>query len=397
MKFLKPVHRSIIIASLLILCFKSNSSVHNKLPDMPMLTISGTTQQRSVTNEIFRFNITLNSKSAQTVSVAYKPVEATAKNKIDFIAATGTATIAAGQQQTYIDILVKGDSLHQNDLQFTIELSSPQNCVLNKTSATATIISANGTNLQTDTSGYRTPAFYTDKKLVWSDEFNGPDLDTSKWNFETGGNGWGNQELENYTSGNNNLFISNGILVIEARKENMGKNLYTSARINTKRKYEFLYGRIDIRAKLPVAKGLWPALWMLGANNSIAGWPKCGETDIMELIGTYPSRVYSTMHWLNSSNQPTHIGGQYQLTGEDFSDKFHVFSLIWEKDSLQFYVDDNLFFSFSKKDTGIADYPYNAPSYFIFNVAVGGLWPGSPDETTVFPQRMFVDYIRVFQ
>ncbi len=136
---------------------------------------------------------------------------------------------------------------------------------------------------------------------------------------------------------------------------------------------------------------------MLGINIPSAGWPACGEIDIMELVGTYPNQVSGTMHWQTASGSSTNKGKSYTLTSGDFSDQFHVFSIIWQQDSIKWYVDDKLYLSNSSSDVGSANYPFNAEQFFIFNVAVGGNWPGSPDYTTEFPQRMFVDYVRVYQ
>jgi beta-glucanase (GH16 family) len=172
---------------------------------------------------------------------------------------------------------------------------------------------------------------------------------------------------------------------------------YSSARLTTQTKKTFKFGRIDIRAKLPVSKGMWPALWMLGANIPTAGWPACGEMDIMELIGTYPGRVSSTMHWKNASGVHTSKGTNYTLQSGDFSQQFHVFSMVWAQDLIKCYVDDILYLTVSSADAGVSNYPFNADQFFIFNVAVGGDWPGPPDASTVFPQRMFVDYVRVFK
>ena len=166
--------------------------------------------------------------------------------------------------------------------------------------------------------------------------------------------------------------------------------------MTTQNKKTFKFGRIDIRAKLPVSKGMWPALWMLGANINSAGWPACGETDIMELVGAYPSRVSATLHWKDGAGAHSSKGANYSSANGDFSQQFHVFSVVWAKDIMKFYVDDNLYLTVNATDAG-ATYPFNADQFFIFNVAVGGDCPGPPDASTQFPQRMFVDYVRVFQ
>jgi beta-glucanase (GH16 family) len=152
-----------------------------------------------------------------------------------------------------------------------------------------------------------------------------------------------------------------------------------------------------MRAKLPVGKGIWPALWMLGSNIGSVGWPACGETDILELIGTYPSKVYSTLHWKASNGNHASLGSEFNLSSGDFSQQFHVYSAVWKQDTIQCMVDDQLICRLTKSDAWSANYPFNASQFFIFNVAVGGNWPGSPDGNTIFPQRMFVDYVRVFQ
>jgi beta-glucanase (GH16 family) len=278
-------------------------------------------------------------------------------------------------------------------------LSNPKFCTLTSASATGTIITEDGANLSTENTGYTTPLTYPGYSLVWSDEFSGTGLDLGAWNQEigNGNNGWGNNELEFYTSSPKNSFVSNGNLIIEARRETVGNYNYTSCRMTTQGKKYFKFGRIDIRAKLPVGKGMWPALWMLGSNIGSAGWPACGEIDIMELVGTYPSRVTGTMHWKPVSGTSINKGANYSLLSGTFSEKFYVFSIIWKQDIIRWYVDDQLYLTTTSADVGSANYPFNADQFFIFNVAVGGNWPGPPDWTTEFPQRMFVDYVRVFQ
>jgi beta-glucanase (GH16 family) len=167
--------------------------------------------------------------------------------------------------------------------------------------------------------------------------------------------------------------------------------------MTTQNKKNIKFGRIDIRAKLPVGKGLWPALWMLGENITSVGWPACGEIDIMELVGTNPSRVHGTMHWKALNGANINKGGSHDLAGGDYSQQFHVYSIVWTQNMIKWYVDDVLFFTGTAADLAGANYPFNANHFLIFNVAVGGNWPGPPDAGTVFPQRMFVDYVRVFQ
>jgi beta-glucanase (GH16 family) len=326
--------------------------------------------------------------------------DATAISPNDYVASSGTITIPAGKTQTTIDVQIKGDptNMRRNNLKFNVQLSKPVSCTIGTSTATGSILTEDGTYLPTDNAGYTTPLSYPGYTLAWSDEFSGNNLDLNVWNQEigNGSGGWGNNELEYYTNSLKNVFLSNGNLIIEARKEAISGFNYSSARLTTQNKKSFKFGRIDIRAKLPVSKGMWPALWMLGSNISSVGWPACGEMDIMELIGAYPGRVYGTMHWKNSGGAHASKGTNYNLSSGDFSQQFHVYSMVWAQDLIKCYVDDQLYLTVSATDVG-ATYPFNADQFFIFNVAVGGNWPGPPDATTQFPQRMFVDYVRVFQ
>lgn len=236
-----------------------------------------------------------------------------------------------------------------------------------------------------------------DPNLVWSEEFNYTGLpDPTKWNFETGGGGWGNNELQYYTDSENNAYVDNGVLTITAREEQVGGRDYTSARITTQGKFDVKYGRIEARIKLPYGQGIWPAFWMLGANFSQVGWPMCGEIDIMEMVGG-PNRdntCHSTIHWDNNG-QHAEYGQSYTLPSGIFADNFHVFGITWNAQQIRGYVDDVEYFVADITPAGLSEFQNNF--FLILNVAVGGNWPGSPDETTEFPQTMQVDWIRVYQ
>lgn len=394
MKTINPIW--IFLLTCLCSCSKSSSGGSAPAVVLPVAKVSDVSQTRQNSSSKYRFFVDLDGSSSKSVSVNYSTVAGTAKENTDYTPVSGTLTIAAGSTEGYVDVQVTGDSLRQAQQQFYLQLSAPVNCTLGIDKGTGTILN-DGTYLTTDSSGYTTPASYPGYTLAWSDEFNGNSLNMQNWNFETGGSGWGNHELENYTSRSQNLFVSSGNLIIEARQESYGGNNYTSARINSSNKQQFTFGRIDIRAKLPVSSGMWPALWMLGANFGTAGWPGCGETDIMELIGKNPGQVVGSMHWKQQDGSEGTYNNSYNLPSQDFSKQFHVFSLIWAQDSVQFLVDDHLYVNGSAQNVTSGTYPFNSPFFFIFNVAVGGDWPGPPDGTTVFPQRMFVDYVRVFQ
>lgn len=245
--------------------------------------------------------------------------------------------------------------------------------------------------------GYITPISYEGMSLIWNDEFNGASLNETDWNYEigTGSNGWGNNELQYYRR--ENTSVANGFLTIEARRENFSGNAYTSSRLTTQGKVDFRYGRIDIRALLPEGQGIWPALWMLGDNFSTVGWPACGEIDIMEMVGGGDGRddtVHGTIHWDNNGSKAD-TGGSTRLSSGIFNDRFHVFTLQWDAEKIQWYMDDRLFYSVDTTPEALSE--FRNEFFFIFNVAVGGNWPGSPDASTSFPQKMVVDYVRVFQ
>jgi beta-glucanase (GH16 family) len=241
--------------------------------------------------------------------------------------------------------------------------------------------------------------------LVWSDEFggsNGSAPDSSKWTIETGGDGWGNHELEYYTNRPQNTQIQNGSLVITAFKETYtGKDgvtrNYTSGRMKTAGKFEQQFGRFEARIKIPYGQGMWPAFWMLGNNSGPVGWPGCGEIDIMENIGKEPAIAHGTIHGPGYSGADG-IGSSFSLAKGRFADDYHLYAVEWELNVIRFYVDSNLYATRTPADLPQGTkWVYDHPFFIILNVAVGGDWPGPPDTTTVFPQTMLVDYVRVYK
>jgi beta-glucanase (GH16 family) len=240
----------------------------------------------------------------------------------------------------------------------------------------------------------------TAKKLVWSDEFSTPGRpDTTKWAYDigNGNNGWGNNELQYYTSDTTNARVENGNLVIEARKERKGNSAYTSARMLTQGKKSWTYGRFEIRAKLPKGTGSWPAIWMLGENIPTVGWPTCGEIDIMEHVGFDPGMINFTVHskWYNwGLNTPK----TSKTLIKDFGDAFHIYSIDWDKSKIQFYVDGVMYYSFYNEGKGATYYPFTDPEFLLLNLAVGGNWGGTKGvDDSIFPIRMEVDYVRIYQ
>jgi len=235
-------------------------------------------------------------------------------------------------------------------------------------------------------------------KLVWSDEFNYKGLpDSSKWSYDVGGHGWGNNELQFYTAKRlENARVENGNLIIEARKENWEGKQYTSARIVTKRKADWQYGSIEVRAKIPAGRGTWPAIWML-ASTSPLKWPDDGEIDIMEHVGYDQGRIHGSIHTKKYNHV---IGTQKTATTmvPDCSDQFHVYGLQWNADSIKISVDNTVYFRFANEHSGKDAWPFDQPFHLLLNVAVGGNWGGQKGvDETIFPVRMEVDYVRVYR
>lgn len=241
--------------------------------------------------------------------------------------------------------------------------------------------------------------------LVWSDDFNGPDgssPDSSKWSYDTGGKGWGNNELECYTNRTQNAHISGGSLVITAQKENIAcsdgaSNNYTSARLKTQDLFSQAYGRFEARIKIPAGQGMWPAFWMLGNNITSVGWPACGEIDIMENIGKEPGTVHGSLHGPSTTGTSDASAPFGLPAGQNFAADFHLYAVEWDPGTIRFYVDSSLYATFTQSQWPAGGtWEFDHPFFILLNVAVGGSWPGAPDNTTQFPQQMLVDYVRVY-
>ena len=237
-------------------------------------------------------------------------------------------------------------------------------------------------------------------KLVWSDEFNGAAgaaVDSSKWTYDVGGNGWGNNELEYYTSGNANAAMDgNGDLVITAKSQSMNGMNYTSARLKTLGLASWTYGRIEARIKIPKGQGIWPAFWLLGIDINSNPWPACGEIDVFENIGKEPNIIHGSVHGpgYSGASGPT---AQTSLSAP-VGDAFHVFAIEWEQSTIRWYVDGTLYSTKTQSSIPAGStWAFSHPFFILLNVAVGGGWPGNPDGTTTFPQQMVVDYVRVCQ
>ncbi len=238
-------------------------------------------------------------------------------------------------------------------------------------------------------------------KMVWADEFNYSGLpDSIKWNYDTRGNtyGWGNNEAQWYTVANpENTLVSDGTLKIVARKEpTSGKN-YSSGRLTTKSKGDWKYGKVEVRAKVPVGNGTWPAIWMLSSDNTYGGWPKSGEIDIMEHVGYDPDTVHSTVHtWQYNHTKGTQVGKPIAV--KTATTQFHIYTTEWDENEIRSYVDGLLYFSFQKENSGFDAWPFDQPFHLILNLAVGGGWGGKFGiDDSKFPHTFEIDYVRVFQ
>lgn len=252
-------------------------------------------------------------------------------------------------------------------------------------------------------------------ELVWSDEFDSAGLDLDKWNIEEWPARKVNDENQSYTSRSRNVRVEDGMLVLEAHKEAFDNAEYTSGRIQSSGKGDFLYGRFEIRAKLPQGQGTWPAIWMLPSNpftyattceegedwqgsSTCDAWPNSGEIDIMEHVGYQMNHVHGTVHtkayyWIKWEQRKGRI-----LT-QDVADDFHVYALEWSPEKIDVFLDDTLYFTYTNEEKGWEEWPFDHPFHVILNIAVGGVWgrAGGPIDDTIFPQRMLVDYVRVYQ
>jgi beta-glucanase (GH16 family) len=240
-------------------------------------------------------------------------------------------------------------------------------------------------------------------KLVWQDEFNGERLDYSRWEIEVNAFGGGNQELQIYTDRKENVRVENGSLVIEAHKGTTAvqgtQREFSSGRLRTKNRGDWTYGRFEIKAKLPRGQGIWPAIWMLPTEDKYGTWAASGEIDIMEFKGQEPNRVWGTLHYGGAWPANKHSGDQYVLPSGDFTSDYHLFAIEWERGVIRWYVDDKLVQTQTKWSStgGAFPAPFDQPFHLLLNLSVGGGFVGAPNDSTEFPQRMLVDYVRVYQ
>lgn len=374
-------------------CNEPEPEVNSEIRWANDITVFETESTSSMT-----FEVRLNQANSKEVSVQYETIDGTALAGEDYVATSGTVVFAPGEVNKAVVIPIIVDDYLEQDEVFTVNLSNPINGYIKIGEPTATGgIRNDDSMINISDEGYQSATSYEGLSLAWSDEFNGDYIDYNNWGYDLGnGNGgWGNNELQTYTNSPTNSYISDGRLIIKAEKT--GEYSYSSARMKSLGLQEFQYGRIDVRALLPKGKGVWPAIWMLGANYSQMGWPACGEIDIMELLGHQAGTVHGTAHWGDDYSQWQHQGNDISIYPDHFDGEFHVFSIDWAPNEINYLMDDEVFFTVNTAMMNGQNYPFNENFFFILNVAVGGNWPGYPDETTTFPVFMAVDYIRVFQ
>ena len=284
-------------------------------------------------------------------------------------------------------------------------LSPESSCTFTNNGFTNRFLNVTDDNLSLETYYYASCDISTSGEidenwlLVWSDEFDAPDIDMTKWSYEVGtGNwGWGNGEAQYYTDNSNNSFIEDGKLIIKAIRQSYSGSDYTSARMVTKNKGDWTYGRIEVRAKLPAGTGTWPAIWMMPTDSEYGGWPDSGEIDIMEHVGFDPGAIHATCHndtynWYDGIPPP---GGE--LNVNDFDENFHTYTLEWTESSLKWFVDETLYYTYSNTSSW-STWPYNYDFFIILNIAIGGTWGGQQGiDDGIFPVQMEVEYVRVYQ
>ncbi|WP_235299501.1 glycoside hydrolase family 16 protein [Portibacter marinus] len=361
--------------------------------DKPILTISNSEGFENTSNPNLIFEITISEALNEDLEIPITVEGLTAEPGVDFKPSDENAlTLPAGQLKVEARVEIINDQLREVDEKLKVIVGDMEAVEIQNDVAIGIIKDGDEAEVS-DPTGYQTDRMLYGYDLVWEEDFTGSTLNEEFFNYELGDNGWGNNELQNYTNDQENAFVENSNLTIRA-KDLGGK--YTSARLTTQDKKEFKFGRIDVRAKLPKGQGIWPAIWMLGENIDEVSWPACGEIDIMELVGHQPKTVHGTAHWGLRGEASTYKTSSKSIA-DNFADAYHVFSIVWEFNQITWYLDEEKFHSIDASQTQGKPYPFNNEFFFILNIAVGGNWPGSPDETTEFPQEMNIDYIRVFQ
>ncbi len=355
------------------------------------------------TDTILFIPVQLTKERDKAITVYFHIEGHTATLGEDYFVSDGTLNFPKGADtlETPIVVDIYSDTLTETDETLTLFLDSATNASIDKNQLTLKIL--DDESRRATYPGYSTPTFYAGYHLIWQDEFLGTKLNENDWNYRIGNGcpnlcGFGNNELQYYRK--ENATVADDLLTITAKKENIASNSYTSTRINTQGKISVPFGRVDVRARLPFGKGIWPAIWMMGNNKNVVGWPACGEIDLMELRGSAPNRVNGTIHYKNASGvHQFPASKKHVLASGTYSDEFHVFSLVRTPGKIQWYVDDILFNTkfYSQLNLGSQPNPFLNDFFILLNLAVGGNYDGNPNNSTSFPQVMEIDYVRVFE
>ncbi len=351
-------------------------------------------------NTIAEIVLEISSVSDKDISFKAKTLGGTASQNDDYVPLDTILFFRAGTKKITLPVVIKGDDNAEQDETILISLSDPFNATFASNTGKITIKNDDIHGYKQPATGYTSPESYPGMNLVWRDEFNGTSVDEKSWTFNNGDGcaenncGWGNKELQYYQT--ENTKIVNGNLVIEARKEKKDKYDYTSSKLITRQKVSFKYGRIDVRAVMPFGKGMWPAVWMLGNNLFDVGWPAAGEIDIMEMVGggNNDNICLGTVHWAGDGNQYASFSNKI-TSPKKLSDEYHVYSIEWDEKKIRWLFDDRKFHEIDITPSALSE--FRKEFYLILNVAVGGNLPGPPDDTTLYPQWMSVDYVRYFQ
>ena len=320
-----------LLLLLMIGCKKGSSGADSNQPAHVVSINNISLPENNVGESAFEFTLSLNKTSSQPVTVTYSTIEGLAKAGEDYKSVTNqSATFLPNELTKKIVITIIADDQREADEDFTLMLTGATNATIQQHKATGIIVN-DDTKISFTNTGYDAPTTYTGYALSWADEFNGTALDATAWSNQNGDGcpticGWGNNELEYYTGRPDNLFFQDGKLIIEAKKETYNGKDYTSSKIFTAGKKTFKFGRVDIRAKLPLGKGIWPAFWMLPQNNVYGGWPTSGEIDIMEMVGHDPGRTHGTLHY-GPGPGSTQYNRNIAISSGSLHDEFHLYSI----------------------------------------------------------------------
>ena len=393
--------RTILSLSVCLLLLQGCKPDPQPQPSLPDLSIRNSSMTESAGNSFMEFEVVATGSVEQPIQFSYQVQGITAEPEVDYSPEQGTLEIAMGTTTGIIAVEILADELNEVDEKLAVRISNVSNANLKDTVAIGIIRDDDDPILsEQDSSGYQTSETHYGYEIAWADEFDGEEPDPTIYNYNLGDGcpslcGWGNAEQQWYTDDSLNIHLADGKMIITATEQTAGT--FQSARVNTQENVEFTFGRIDIRAKLPRGQGIRPVFWMLGSDIDAVGWPACGEINIMDLAGHEPNTIYGTAHWGDIGQTFSNNSTSTYTISEAFSEQFHVFTLIWEQDEIVWYLDETKFKTLTPADLQGERYPFNQPFFFLFNIAVGGAWPGSPDNTTVFPQSMEIDYVRVFQ